>query len=165
MAPIPTRRSYEAAVLLVPLDHTARLWVDGRDDLELAGITVAGSQPATACTDGAGPDTGGPPVGNPLEHTVHATDVVVFLTHDLARVDRDSVTRIGDATRANGILLGAVIVRPGARWDEPEAERSATTIREAADSVVVLGDTRFTVPFLQVLRGGARDGEPAGTQS
>jgi len=104
-------------------------------------------------------------VGNPLEHTVHATDVVVFLTHDLARVDRDSVTRIGDATRANGVLLGAVIVRPGARWDEPEAERSATTIREAADSVVVLGDTRFTVPFLQVLRGGARDGEPAGTQS
>ncbi|MBP2370673.1 hypothetical protein [Pseudonocardia parietis] len=166
MASIPTRRSYEAAVLLVALDPTARLWLNGHDDSELAGITIAGAELAAPPPDDPAPGAGGPPaVSSPLEHAVHATDVVVVLTHDLAGVDRDMVIRIGDAARANGILLGAVIASPGARWDDPAAERSATTVREAADSVVVLDDTRFTLPFLQVLRGGARDGDLAGAPS
>ena len=160
MPSIPTRRSYEAAVLLVALDPTARLWLAGRDACELAGIAVAdGGLVARA------PDPAPAAVSSPLERAVHAVDVVVVLTHDLARVEADVVIRIGDAARANGILLGAVIVSPGARCDDPAAERSATTVREAADSVVVLDDTRLTLPFLQVLRGGARDGGLAGASS
>ncbi|MBW0102710.1 hypothetical protein [Pseudonocardia sp. KRD291] len=156
MTSIPTRQSYEASVLLVALDPTARLWLDGRDPSELEGITVADDELAVPDTAPAAGSSAA--VSSPLEHAVHAVDVVVVLTHDLARVDGEVVIRIGDAARANGILLGAVVVSPGARWTAAAAERSATTVREAADSVVVLDDMRLVLPFLQVLRGGARDG-------
>lgn len=165
MASIPTRRSYEAAVLLVALDPTARLWLDGRDASELEGITIAGEELAARAPDPALAVAGPTAVSSPLELAVHAVDVVVVLTHDLARVDGDMVVRIGDAARANGILLGAVVVSPGARWTDTAAERAATTVREAADSVVVLDDTRLALPFLQVLRGGARDGDLAEVSS
>lgn len=161
MASIPTRRSYEAAVLLVALDPTARRWLDGRDAAELEGITVAGAELATPSAVARVPTA----VSSLLEHAVHAADVVVVLTHDLAGVDGEAVIRIGDAARANGTLLGAVVVSPGARWTDPAAERSAATVREAADSVVVLDDVRLTLPFVQVLRGGARDGDLAGVST
>lgn len=160
MASIPTRRSYEAAVLLVALDPIARCWLDGRDAAELAGITVAGADLAAPAPSSAAREPAA--VSSPLEHAVHAADVVVVLTHDLAGVDGDAVIRIGDAARASGTLLGAVVVSPGARWTDPAAERSAATVREAADSVVVLDDARLALPFVQVLRGGARDGDLAG---
>lgn len=165
MASIPTRRSYEAAVLLVALDPTARRWLDGREASELEGITIADEELA-APTPAPAPAVGEPAaVSSPLEHAVHAADVVVVLTHDLARVDTEAMVRIGDVARASGILLGAVIVSPDARWTDVAAERAATTVREAADSVVVLDDTRFALPFLQVLRGGIRDSDLAGAAS
>jgi hypothetical protein len=154
-----TRRSYEAAVLLVPLDPTARTWLTGRGADELAGIDVADVALATsaASSRSAVADDGAVAVSGPLEHAVHAADVVVLLAHDLAGADGDVVVRIGDTARATGTLLGAVVVSPGARWSGPAAERSAATLREAADSVVVLTDPRLVLSFLQVLRGGDRD--------
>lgn len=153
-----TRRSYEATVLLVPLDDAARAWLDaqGHGDDGLAGIRVAGTdllavrprpEPVPAAGEGRA-------VSSPLEHAVHEADVVVMFTHDLAAVDRDEVVRIGDAARMSGKLLGAVIISPGARWEAAEAHRSATALRESADNVVILKDDRFVLSFLQVLRGG-----------
>ncbi|MDT7708946.1 MAG: hypothetical protein QOG20_4553 [Pseudonocardiales bacterium] len=153
-----TRRSYEAAVLLLPLDPAARVWLMGQDAGETEGLVVADERLAQP----SGPPDPVPPTGegvatsSPLEHAVHAADVVVLLAHDLAAVDVEAVVRIGDAARATGTLLGAVVVSPGARWTDPASERSAAAIREAADSVVVLDDGRLALPFLQVLRGGAR---------
>lgn len=134
-----TRRSYEATVLLIPLDRDARAWLGTRTGGDLDGIRIAGERP---------PD-----------HAVHAADVVVLLVHDLAAADRDAVVQIGDAARLSGTLLGAVVVSPGARWEDPGAHRSAAAIREAADNVVILKDDRFVPAFLQVLRGGPRDGQ------
>lgn len=156
-----TRRSYEATVLLVPLDGAARAWLDGQgdDDDGLAGIRVAGPdllavrprpEPVPASGEGRA-------VSSPLEHAVHEADVVVMFTHNLAEVDGAEVVRIGDAARMSGKLLGAVIVSPDARWDTPEAHRAATALREAADNVVILKDDRFVLSFLQVLRGGPRE--------
>jgi hypothetical protein len=156
-----TRRSYEAAVLLIPLDPQARSWLATRGGDDLAGITVADEQLLNAqqhFRPEPVPPTGeGLAVSSPLEHAVHDADVVVLLTHDLAVVDRAAVEHLGDAARLSGTLLGAVVVSPGARWDDPEAHRSATTVREAADNVVILKDDRFVLAFLQVLRGGTRD--------
>lgn len=168
MAPISwDRRSYEATVLLVPLDPTARGWLLRQDPAALEGITVADAdllpshdrlrpEPVPARGEGTA-------VSSPLDHAVHDADVVVLLAHELTAVDGRSVVAVGDAARATGTLLGAVVVSPDARWAEPAAHHAATTIREAADNVVILKDSRFALPFLQVLRGGARDAEPAGS--
>lgn len=161
-----TRRSYEATVLLLPLDRAARAWLDARgdgDDDGLTGIRVADAgllavRPRPEPVPVAGE---GRAVSSPLEHAVHEADVVVMLTHDLAAVDGAEVVRIGDAARMSGKLLGAIIVSPGARWDTPEAHRSATALRETADNVVILKDDRFVLSFLQVLRGGPREPTPA----
>lgn len=161
-----TRRSYEATVLLIPLDGAARAWLDsagGAADDGLDGIRVAGEdllavrpEPEPVPADGEGRA-----VSAPLDVAVHEADVVVLFTHDLTAVDRDAVVRVGDAARMSGRLLGAIIISPAARWDTPEAHRSATTLREAADNVVILKDDRFVLSFLQVLRGGPRDPAPA----
>lgn len=163
-----TRRSYEATVLLIPLDGAARAWLDAHgdgDDDDLTGIRVAGTdllavrprpEPVPAAGEGRA-------VSSPLEHAVHEADVVVMFTRRLAEVDGAEVVRIGDAARMSGKLLGAVIVSPGARWETPEAHRSATVLREAADNVVILKDDRFVLSFLQVLRGGPREPAPVPT--
>jgi hypothetical protein len=160
-----TRRSYEATVLLIPLDPGARAWLGARSQADLDGITIADSgllaaqqrfRPEPVPTTGEGRA-----ISSPLEHAVHHADVVVLFTHDLAAVDRDAVVHVGDAARLSGTLIGAVVVSPGARWDDADARRAATTVREAADNVVILEDDRFVLTFLQVLRGGARDGIPA----
>jgi hypothetical protein len=157
-----TRRSYEATVVVIPLDPDARAWLDARSRDDLAGIVVAGedlldeqsrfrSEPVPATGEGRA-------VSSPLDHAVHDADVVVLFTHDLAAVAHDVVAQTGDAARASGTLLGAVVVSTGARWEHPAELATAAVVREAADNVVILRDDRFVLAFLQVLRGGARDG-------
>ncbi|MDQ0383033.1 hypothetical protein [Amycolatopsis thermophila] len=159
-----TRRSYEARVLLIPLDPGARAWVGARAGRALEGITIAddGLLPAQQrFAPEPVPCTGeGRAVSSPLEHAMHDADVVVLFTRDLAAADRDAVAQIGDAARLSGQLLGAVIISPGARWEDPDAHRAVAAIRESADNVVILKDDGFVLAFLQVLRGGTR--EPAG---
>ena len=159
------RRSYEATVLLVPLDPDVRTWLGARDGDDLEGITVAGVEllvEQSRFRPEPVPATGeGHAVSSPLEHAVHDADVVVLITHDLSVVDHDAVVQIGDAARASGTLLGAVVVSADARWREPAELVTAAVVRESADNVVILRDARFVLAFLQVLRGGARDGGPA----
>lgn len=157
-----TRRSYEAAVLLVPLDPRARTWLADQEGSELEGIRVAEPGLVRGSQERRHDGDRDVAVSSPLEHAVHASDVVVVLTLDLAGADDVAAVRVADAARADGILLGAVIVSPGARWTDPAAEHAAGVVRDSTDSVVVLADTRFVLPFLQVLRGGTRDDETAG---
>lgn len=157
-----TRRSYEAAVLLVPLDADAQTWVNGHIDDAMDGISVAGASVLRAQQRFAPapvPATGeGRAVSSPLERAMHEADVVVLLTLNLGAIDGEVLAQIGDAARLAGKLLGAVVVSPGARWDEPAAHRSASAIRESADNVVILKDDRFVLAFIEVLRGGTREG-------
>ncbi|ASR36563.1 hypothetical protein BAY61_17905 [Prauserella marina] len=160
-----TRRSYEAGVLLIPLEREARSWTGAHADA-LAGITVAGEAllPAQRRFEPEPvPESGeGRAVSSPLDHAMHGADVVVLFTLDLGAVDREAVTQLGDAARLSGTLLGTIVVSPGARWERPDAHGAMTSIREAADNVVILKDDGFVLAFLHVLRGGpqenARDG-------
>ncbi|MDT7654597.1 MAG: hypothetical protein QOI36_6003 [Pseudonocardiales bacterium] len=161
-----TRRSYEATVLLIPLDPAARTWIDTREAVALDGITVAdagllarqdGFQPEPVPATGEGTAT-----SSPLDLAIQDADVIVVLCQDLTAVDIGTVVHIGDAARATGTLLGAVIVTPDARWSGHTAQQVATTIREAADNVILLKNPALALAFLQVLRGGTREAEPAG---
>lgn len=156
-----TRRSYEAGVLLIPLDPDARAWAAARTDGALGGITIAGAQLLSAqrrFEPEPVPASGeGKAVSSPLEQAMHEADVVVLFTHDLAVVDPRLVSEIGDAARLAGKLLGAMVISPGVRWEQPAAHQAVTTIRESVDNVIVLKDDRFVLAVLQVLRGGTHD--------
>ncbi|MEU3274874.1 hypothetical protein ABZ639_28850 [Saccharomonospora sp. NPDC006951] len=160
-----TRRSYQAGVLLIPLDHEARSWT-GAQAQALAGITVADEAllPAQRRFEPEPvPDSGeGRAVSSPLDHALHGADVVVLFTLDLGAVDREAVSQIGDTARLSGTLLGAIVVSPGARWERPGAHDAMTGIREAADNVVILKDDGFVLPFLHVLRGGPQENASGG---
>jgi hypothetical protein len=148
-APSWTRRSYEAAVLLVPLDHRARAALNGQPVTALDGITVTPHE-LTGSQDGR------------LEQAARRSDIVVLLACDLAAVDPAVVMRLDIAAHRTGASLGAMIITPDRRWSDPAAQRGAVTLREAADTVVVLGDLGLATAFLQVLRGGSRPEAVAG---
>ncbi|WP_433291579.1 hypothetical protein ACQPZQ_02460 [Pseudonocardia sp. CA-142604] len=161
-----TRRSYEATVLLIPLDAEARTWIDIQGATALEGITVADAgllarqgafrpQPVPATGEGTA-------TSSPIDLAIDDADAVVVLCRDLPAVDVQTVMAIGDAARVAGTLLGAVIITPDARWSGHAAQRGATAIREAADNVILLKDSALALAFLHVLRGGTHDGELAG---
>ncbi|MGW2340518.1 hypothetical protein [Streptomyces sp. NPDC001661] len=135
-----TRRSYEADVLLVPLDPTARASLTALRD-ELPGITVAEDRPPT----------------DVLPRDVERADVITLLVRDLAAVDHATVVRLGEAARAAGTLLGAVVVTPDLGWSGDQENAAAAVVREHADTVVVVPDMPPVLHLLQVLRGGSRD--------
>jgi hypothetical protein len=142
-APTLTRRSYEAEVLLVPLDNRARSALNGLAAEALAEITVTPPElPRTL--DGR------------LEEAARRADIVIMLSYDLGAVDPAVVARLDKAAHGTGAPLGTVIIAPDCRWTEPSAQRGALTLRESSDTVVVLGDLAPAVAFLQVLRGGTR---------
>ncbi|WAP53815.1 hypothetical protein [Streptomyces sp. S465] len=134
-----TRRSYEADVLLVPLDPAARTSAAALID-QLPGITVA---------DGA-------PLADEQEYLERA-DVITLLVRDLAAVDHDTVIRLGHAARDTGTLLGAVVVTPCLAWSGADEDAAAAVVREYADTVVIVRDMPPVLHLLQVLRGGSRD--------
>lgn len=143
-----TRRSYEAAVLLVPFDGRARAALDGPAAAALDGITVA--PPSDRSPDD-------------LDEAASQADMVIVLSCDLSGADPAAVARLGAAARGGGATLGAIVVTPGRRWTEPAAQRGMVALREAADTVVVLGDLASAIAFVQVLRGGSRvAASPAG---
>jgi hypothetical protein len=135
-----TRRSYEAAVLLVPLDPQARVALNGQA-AALDGITVAPRE-LPGSQDGR------------LEQAACRADVVVLLAYDLAAVDPAVVARLDSAAHRAGASVGAVVISPDRRWSDPAAQRGAVTLREASDTVLVLGDLALAMAFVQVLRGG-----------
>jgi hypothetical protein len=140
--PVLTRHSYEATVLLVPLDGQARTALAGAAAEHLEGIAVAPDLPDW--DDGQ------------LRRAAGQADMIITLSYDLGQADAGVVSRLGRAARAAGAPLGSVIIAPDRRWTEPDARRGAVVIREAADTVVVLGDLAPAIAFLQVLRGGSR---------
>ncbi|MET7845716.1 hypothetical protein ABZT45_45885 [Streptomyces sp. NPDC005356] len=136
-----TRRSYVADVLVVPLDPTAREDLAARRD-SLTGVTVDSDE----LDDG-------------LRKAVERADAITLVTCDLSLVDHAAVAALGEAARAAGILLGAVIVAPGLSWSSDDEYASAAVLREYVDTIAVLRDLPPVLHFLQVLRGGTRDSE------
>lgn len=141
--PVLSRHSYEASVLLVPLDAQARAVTGGPAAEHLDGITIA--PPEFPGWDEAR-----------LARAADEADMVLTLSYDLGQVDAAMVGRLDRAAREAGAPLGAVIIAPDRRWTEAGARRGAVALREAADTVVVLGDLEPAIAFLQVLRGGSR---------
>lgn len=155
------RRSYEARVLLVPLAADAE-----RLSAEMAAEGLDGIQtlrPAGQDHYEVGPlathgwlDAG---VVDSVHDTVSGADMVVLLASDLAEVLPSICAEVSSTAQENGVLLAALVVGPE-HWDTPSGNTAMASLREAVDMLVIVRGLRLAVPFIDVLRGGART-EPA----
>jgi hypothetical protein len=144
------RSSYEARVLLVPLDEGS--WAG---ETEPEGVRVLRPVAETATKSGLD----APVPSTAVEEAVHATDMVVLLVHELAAVEEAVVVEVCDAARAEGRLIAAVVVDAELGCRTSSAQRAAVVLREAVDTVVVLRDPSLATAFIDVLRGGDREKE------
>lgn len=160
-ATVPTRRSYEAAILLVVLDDRARAVLARRPSSDLEAVDVLDDLTGlVGALDGAdGSDRPGP--SSALETRVHAADMVVLLVGDLAAADTDAALAVCDTARAVGrpcVVVGLDHDAP--TRPSPDADRAAVLLREAVDTLVAVRDPDLALGFVDVLRGGSRDGAP-----
>lgn len=177
-----TRRSYEAHVLLVPLGAGAVRLQDAFTARGIEGVmttTTARGSNDPAAEEGSGGAGGAGlrsvPLGGhgwrpPSDHRdcaalVRDADMVVLLATDLTEVPTALCTAAADAARAEGALIAALLVGTGT-WDTPRGNTAMAALREAADMLVSVRGPELAAPFLDVLRGGARESagvrEPAG---
>ncbi|WP_069817326.1 hypothetical protein [Streptomyces sp. TP-A0874] len=161
-----TRRSYEANVLVVPLGadavRTQEAFADRGLDrvMTVHGVAELGSTDRAdirlACAplhrDGWRPSA----TGLDVDALVDGADMVVLLASDLAEVPPTLCHAVADAARAQGLLIAALIVG-SENWDTPRGNTAMAALREAADMLVVVRGVALAAPFLDVLRGGARE--------
>jgi hypothetical protein len=148
--PVPwTRRSYQAQVLLVPLEGRSHAALRSQPTTALDGISCADPTFGGSHSD----------ADQRVKQAVEQADMLVLLVHDLGEADLDLVTVVATAAHNSGKLLAAIIVNPTLRWHDEASLRAAAHLREAVDTVVVLRDLTSATAFLQTLRGGTRERE------
>lgn len=155
------RRSYEARVLLAPIDGAAVGVAEAFTRLGLSGVTVVAPEPAAAAGNGQ---------GTPEARAVAGHDVVVLLGADLRLAAPSAVTRIGAAARAAGCLVAGLLVGSTDDTDSTDSTDSTddtggaamAALREAVDMLVAVRSTHLAASFLDVVRGGGERVEAGG---
>lgn len=159
------RRSYEARVLLVPLGRQAGTLAGAMARSGLDGVMVMSTEPGHA-----GPSyltrplagNGWPTAAASTElSAVQDADMTVMVAADLAEVDQQLAQVVAQTAGLNGTLVAALVVGRETPAS-PEAESAMVTLREAVDMVVIVRSLRLATPFIDVLRGGARQPLPVG---
>ena len=156
----PLRRSYEARILVVPLDSRASDLV-----ASLAADGVGGVQVLTAPDERAaettplGRDAWIPPRPAGTAEITASADMVVLVGADLASVSEILVRDVCAAGREHGDLIAAVLVSPQ-NWDGPDGASAMVTLRQEVDMLISVRQTSLVSALLDVLRGGARGTAP-----
>lgn len=164
------RRSYEAHVLLVPLSADAIRTERAMAARGLDGVMTVRGVPAPTSPDrgqhlfdtvALGHQGWRAAAGGITVHElVNNADMVVLLASDLAEVPPWLCLTVAEAARDNGSLIAALVV--GSRnWDTPRGNAAMAALREAVDMLVVVRGVDLAAPFIDVLRGGARDSATA----
>lgn len=155
------RRSYEARVLLVPLGASAERLVaemasEGLDGIECLFVGEDFNRVRPLAARGWWNDGG---EADPA-HVVAAADMAVLLARDLTEASPVVCHQISAAAEAHGVLIAALLVGSdhGAESaDSFAGDNAMVALRESTDMLVTVRSLRLATPFLDVLRGGARD--------
>lgn len=157
----PLRQSYEARVLVVPLEDLATPMV-----LSLGGEGVEGVRALTgpddheAVTEALGSQAWQPPAPASTAELARSADIVVLVGTDLATISEALVREVCGAARTDGDLVAAVLVAPQ-HWEEPAGATAMVTLRQEVDMLISVRSTTLVAALLDVLRGGPRDPELA----
>jgi hypothetical protein len=155
------RRSYEACVLLVPLDERA-IWLtremasSGLDGVMTMRGRGNGYQLAPLASESWFPAG----TTDTLDVVVEA-DITVLVVGELGQVDAALCRAVASEAEAAGTLLAALVIGQ-AQIDDPSADEAMVTLRQAVDMLVVVRSLRLATPFIDVLRGGPREPALAG---
>lgn len=156
----PLRRSYEARVLVVPLDSEARELVTTLAADGVTGVQVLTMpDPRSAETTPLGSDAWVPPSPAGTAEIAAGADMVVLLGVDLAGVPEGLVHDVSAAAREHGDLIAAVLVAPQ-NWEDPRGASAMVTLRQEVDMLISVRGTSLVAALLDVLRGGARNTDP-----
>lgn len=151
------RQSYEANVLVVPLEDDVARTLATLPPEHLRDVRVFDSAVASPSRPAAGLDQ--PVPTSAVEAAVHDADVVLLITESLAAADTELVVEVADAARASGRLIGAAVISESASWSGSTASAAAVVLRESVDNLVVIREMSMATSFIDVLRGGERSPE------
>jgi hypothetical protein len=155
------RRSYEARVLVVPLDERGVWLLRDMSSAGLEGVMTMAVEPrggyvasplATESWTTTGQTSSLAVVGE--------ADMVVLLVGDLAMVDVELCRRVAHESHRSGTLIAALVVGTPEAQD-PAVNQSMAVLRKSVDMLVAVRSLRLATPFIDVLRGGAREPVPA----
>lgn len=151
------RQSYEASVLVVPLESIVARTLAALPPEHLNGVEVFDSAIVPPNQPAVDPDE--PVPTSAVEAAVHEADVVLLITESLTAADTALVVEVADAARASGRLIGAAVISESASWSGATASAAAVVLRESVDNLVVIRDMTMATSFIDVLRGGERSPE------
>lgn len=153
------RHYYEARVLLVPQGRSAVDVAATMRELGLDGVLTA--------TEAAGGGFDVRPLGDhgwaspsrvdSATEAVAGADIVILLATDLAEVHGDVCAEVAETARRDGGLVAALVVGAVGQ-DTPGGDGAMATLRAAVDMLVVVRGLGLAASFVDVLRGGRRDG-------
>jgi hypothetical protein len=155
MTSTPTRLSYEARILVVPLgasgdDLVQAMAAGGLTNMRI--VADAGQSAASVRDIRAA-------VGSEITETVGdlaaSADMMILLGSDLTQVPSAFVATLANAARASGVLLAGVLVDQQ-NWESARGAYALTVLRRELDMLVSVRDVGLATAFIDVLKGGRR---------
>ncbi|MGO4856867.1 hypothetical protein [Arthrobacter sp. 2MCAF14] len=155
MTSTPTRLSYQARILVVPLGASGNALVQSMAAGGLTNMRIvadAGQSAASVRDIRAA-------VGSEITETVAdlaaSADMMVLLGSDLTQVPSAFVATLAKAARANGLLLAGVLVDQQ-NWESARGAYALTVLRRELDMLVFVREVGLATAFIDVLKGGRR---------
>jgi hypothetical protein len=164
MTSTPTRHSYQARILVVPLGASGNALVQSMAGSGLSNVRIVmdAGQSAVSVRDIQAA------VGTEIAETVadlaSSADMMILLGSELLEVPRDFVATAAGAARANGVLLAGVLVDQQ-NWESAQGAESMAVLRRELDMLVSVRDISLATAFIDVLKGGRRKPEAAITET
>ncbi|HEY4616380.1 MAG TPA: hypothetical protein VIG75_13045 [Citricoccus sp.] len=158
------RKSYEARVLVIPLGPNASTALREVAAAGVDGVMTLVPDPdamgffhtlAPLATHGWAEQRSGVTV----EECVGDADMVVLFATDVAEVSVQTCELASRAAQEHGTLIAALVMTPDT-WDTEAGREGIVSVREGVDMVVLVHGPTMAGPFLDVLRGGARELQP-----
>jgi hypothetical protein len=161
MTSTPTRLSYEARILVVPLGASGDALVRSLAAANLTNIRIVTDAGQSAASVRDIQAAAGTDITETVADLASSADMMILLGSDLTQVPSAFVTTVAKAARANGVLLAGVLVDQQ-NWKSARGAYAVTVLRRELDMLVSVREAGLAAAFIDVLKGGRRKAVTAG---
>ena len=161
MTSTPTRLSYQARILVVPLGASGNALVQSMAGNGLTNVRIVTDAGQSAVCVRDIQAVIGAEITETAADLAASADMMILLGSELLEVPADFVATAAGAARANGVLLAGVLVDQQ-NWESAQGAESVAVLRRELDMLVSVRDVSLATAFIDVLKGGRRQtGAPA----
>jgi hypothetical protein len=160
MTSTPTRLSYEARILVVPLGASGDALVQSMAGSGLTNVRIVMDAGRSAAFVRDIHAAAGTAITETVADLASSADMMILLGSELLEVPGDFVATVARAARANGVLLAGVLVDQQ-NWECAQGAQSMAVLRRELDMLVSVRDVSLATAFIDVLKGGRRKAEAA----